>query len=155
MGIVAPFLPHCPWQRPRSAKLRKKPRPVATLSSAWFKRHGPFRAKITKLGGLILEHDEMASIPDWVIFDLICSDVLYFSESARLPERHDFSSWLCRGRAFKFIDRSSFGQRVPVEATQIGIFCRHGGDYVLICGIERVDDARRRPEATKNSQAGG
>jgi hypothetical protein len=110
------------------------------------------------LGGLILEHDELASMPDWVIFDLLCADVLYYKDYDRLPEKHEFCSWLGksdRHDILKFIDRTSFGQKVPIGTTQIGIFVRYGDGYALICGIVHVDDERKQPDSAKKSHSGG
>lgn len=160
MGTVVTLVPLPPWQRSMTSKLRnKKLRPSSLLISAWFNKHGPFRAKISSVGGLILEHDDMPSIPPALISDLKNRAViLYFSGDEKLETEDDFHSWLVGGQRaeeLKFIPPLGMRGRMPKGVTGIAIVLKVGrGRPMTICVIDQIEDSRK-VDSNRKSQSGG
>lgn len=160
MGTVVTFVPLPRWQHSMTGKLRsKKSRPSSLLISAWFNKHGPFRAKISSVGGLILEHDDMPSIPPAVIADLKNRAVIwYFSGDEKLEAEDEFHSWLVGGQhaqELKFIPPLGMRERMPKGVTCIAIVLKVGrGRPMAICVIDHVEDLRKA-EPVRKSQSGG
>ncbi len=139
------------WRRRPVSRYGRRLLPTS-LSSLWFKKHGPFRARVNKMGALVLEHDEIGSIPHSVIMDLLRAEIFYYGESDWLETYHPFRSWLAKGEPIlKFVDRTSFGQKVPLGAIQIGIFV--DGD-VPICFISHINDERKKSVQAKSYSGG-
>lgn len=164
MSNVINFSPLPPWQRSMSGRLRKK-RELSHLSCGWFMRHGPFRARITRLGGLVLEHDEIDRIPSFVMQDLKKSLVLYYANNEPIRTKdedgrykliqHELRSWLVETPSgMKFAPPMGM-HMVPKGVTAILIVSEPIDDkYLILCLVREVEDLRR-VEAAKKTQSGG
>ncbi len=133
------------------------------MSSAWFKKHGPLKARITKNGDLFLEHDNFRSMPPMVIGDILERGVVvYFAGDNRLGLEHGLHCLTGDGQVVKqFV--ASPGIKAPRKVTRLAIVMQFGkkeeardilidndddeddeGTYqeVLICEVSTILDLR-------------
>ncbi|MHB8831320.1 MAG: hypothetical protein ACYC44_04375 [Patescibacteria group bacterium] len=133
------------------------------MSSAWFKKHGPLKARVTKNGDLFLEHDSFRSMSSMVIGDILERGVVvYFAGDNRLGLEHRLHCLIGDGQVVKqFV--ASPGIKVPRKVTRLIIVMQFGkkeedrdilinedddeddeGMYqeVLICEVDTVCDLR-------------
>ncbi|MDD5437997.1 MAG: hypothetical protein PHC70_02525 [Patescibacteria group bacterium] len=90
-----------------------------------------------------------------MIKDLLRAEICYYGTDDWLETHHSFKSWLAKGEPIlKFVDRTSFGQKVPLEATQIGIFVPGDDEPIEICIISQINDERKKLVQAKSHSGG-
>ena len=161
MGVVDSLENHRqPWRRPLEGRRYKKSHPPTCLSSAWFKKHGPLKARITKNNDLFLEHDYFRFMPQMVIRDILERGVVvYFSGEKRLGLEHKLHSLAGNDRVVKQLIASP-GIKVPRRVTRLIIVVQFGRkeedrdilvddedeectyQEVLICEVSTILDLR-------------
>ncbi|MDD5726222.1 MAG: hypothetical protein PHC53_02295 [Patescibacteria group bacterium] len=112
--------------RPPEGRRYKKPHPPTCLSSTWFKKHGPLKARITKNNDLFLEHDYFRFMPDMVIGDLLERGiVVYFAGENRLGLEHKLHCLIGNDHVVKQLVASP-GIKVPKKVTKLLIVMQFG-----------------------------
>lgn len=128
MGIIASLENRKQlWRRPPDVKRYKKSHPPTCMSSAWFKKHGPLRARITRNGDLFLDHDSFRSMPSMVIGDLLERGVVvYFAGENRLGLEHKLHCLIGGDQKVRNFIATPGSGKVPRGVTRLSIVMQFG-----------------------------